>query len=312
MAWRIAESLKTLRTQINAAYPNRDKASDGGIGNAEHASRNSDHNPWVKDSHGMGVVTAIDIDEDLASNIHSIEAIVSAIRASRDKRVKYIIYERRITVAGSDLQRWKAYHGANAHEHHAHISVNSDPKLYDSTKAWDIGITKNSAAMQPSDSPSTIENDQTNVSKPVDSPTETPPTTASKKNEQDVNKPITQEGPKPYNEIGLKDTLKNDAKSVLPANGGLQMVSEYAQQATGWPPWVIGLIGKAALIVLVATIVWLLYRIISYLVHTWRENERVKLMALINTDVTRKNIEFVPPPTVEPPVVIPPPAVESA
>jgi len=142
MAWRIAESLKQLRAQINEQYPNRDKSSDGGIGDAAHASRNSDHNPWVKDKHGVGVVTAIDIDEDLASNIHSIEAIVSAIRASKDPRVKYIIYEKRITVAGSDLQRWKPYTGKNPHDHHAHISVNSDPKLYDSTKPWSLGFDK--------------------------------------------------------------------------------------------------------------------------------------------------------------------------
>ncbi|MGB4989147.1 MAG: hypothetical protein WBO10_07930, partial [Pyrinomonadaceae bacterium] len=69
MSWRIAESLKKLREQINAEWPGRDKASDGGIGDAAHASRSSDHNPWVKDSRGQGVVTAIDIDEDLAGDI---------------------------------------------------------------------------------------------------------------------------------------------------------------------------------------------------------------------------------------------------
>lgn len=138
MAWRIAESLKTLRLQINAAYPNRDKASDGGIGDARHASRNSDHNPWVKDRNGFGVVTAIDIDEDLAPDIHSIEKIVKAIQASRDPRVKYIIYEGRITVPG-DITQWKPYHGINPHQHHVHISVKSDPKFYDSTAAWHIG-----------------------------------------------------------------------------------------------------------------------------------------------------------------------------
>ena len=146
MAWRIAESLKQLRKQINEAYPNRDKSSDGGIGDASHASRNSDHNPWVKDSHGVGVVTAIDIDEDLAPDIHTIEALVTAIRNSRDPRVKYIIYEKRITVSGSNLQRWKAYTGKNPHNHHAHISVNSDPKLYDSTKSWNLSLPKISTA----------------------------------------------------------------------------------------------------------------------------------------------------------------------
>lgn len=136
--WRLAESLKKLREQINAAYPNRDKASDGSIGNAEHAARTSDHNPWVKDKNGVGVVTAIDIDEDLAGNLHSIEGVVSAIRASRDPRVKYIIYERRITVKGTNLQQWKPYVGKNPHDHHAHISVNSEAGLYDDRSDWAI------------------------------------------------------------------------------------------------------------------------------------------------------------------------------
>ena len=150
MTYRLAKSLDKLRSQINAAFPNRDKSSDGWIGDTKHASRKSDHNPWVKDKNGVGVVTALDTDEDLAPDVHSIEAIVSAIRASRDPRVKYIIYEGRITVAGSNLQQWKKYTGPNPHNHHFHISVNSDPKLYDSTAEWAIG---NAATPTPADTP---------------------------------------------------------------------------------------------------------------------------------------------------------------
>jgi hypothetical protein len=140
MTWRVAKSLLQLRDQINAAYPNRDHTSDGTIGDARHqAEKSSDHNPWVKDSHGIGVVTGMDTDEDLSPSIHSIEGIVDAIRKSRDRRVKYIIYEKRITVKDSDLQEWKPYHGVNPHDHHAHISVFPDPALYDDDAPWDIG-----------------------------------------------------------------------------------------------------------------------------------------------------------------------------
>jgi hypothetical protein len=139
MSWRIAESLKRLREQINAAFPTRDKTSDGGIGDAAHASRNSDHNPWVSDGK-QGVVTAIDIDEDLGVDDFELEDLITAIRKSKDPRVKYIIYEGRITVAGSNLQRWKKYTGKNSHSHHAHISVHSDRKLYDDRSDWYIGI----------------------------------------------------------------------------------------------------------------------------------------------------------------------------
>jgi hypothetical protein len=63
MAWRPAKSLIQLRDQINQIAPNRSKASDGTIGDAAHASRASDHNPWVREG-DAGVVTAIDITHD--------------------------------------------------------------------------------------------------------------------------------------------------------------------------------------------------------------------------------------------------------
>lgn len=135
MSWRIAKSLLKLREQINAAAPGRDKSSDGGIGDANHASRKSDHNPWVKDGQ-MGVVTAIDIDEDLNTD-GTLMQIVDAIRESHDPRVKYIIYEGQITVPG-DITRWKPYSGVNAHRHHAHVSVNSAKALYDDEREWAI------------------------------------------------------------------------------------------------------------------------------------------------------------------------------
>jgi LysM repeat protein len=136
MAYRKAKSLDTLLAQINSAFPSRDKTSDGWIGDAAHASRKSDHNPWVKDGN-MGVVTAIDIDEDLNSPV-KLQNVIDAICISRDPRVKYIIYEGRITVKGSNLQAWKRYAGTNAHKHHAHISVNSDKKSYDDPRPWAI------------------------------------------------------------------------------------------------------------------------------------------------------------------------------
>lgn len=159
MAWRLAESLKRLREQLNAAFPRRDKTSDGSIGDAAHASRNSDHNPWIFDGK-QGVVSAIDIDEDLNDDL-SLQSVIDAICKSKDPRVKYIIYEGRITVQGSELQKWKKYTGKNSHSHHAHISVHSDRKLYDDRSDWRIGVkvfappaTEAATIEDPSDIPS--------------------------------------------------------------------------------------------------------------------------------------------------------------
>lgn len=137
MSYRRAKSLDRLLEQINAKYPGRDKSSDGWIGDSAHASRVSDHNPWVRDG-GVGVVTAQDIDEDLNLTGKSLMQVVDAICASRDRRVKYIIYEGRITKKGTDLQAWKPYTGRNAHRHHAHISVFPEKTLYDDTSDWAI------------------------------------------------------------------------------------------------------------------------------------------------------------------------------
>lgn len=136
MAWRLAKSLIKLRNQINAAYPGRDKTSDGSIGDAAHRSRKSDHNPWIT-YQGSGIVTAIDIDEDVDAR-GSVEHVIKAIQASKDPRVKYIIYEGRITVPG-DITKWKKYKGVNPHSQHAHISVSSTPSLFDDDKDWVIG-----------------------------------------------------------------------------------------------------------------------------------------------------------------------------
>jgi hypothetical protein len=138
--WRLAEALKELKDEINARYPGRDKTSDGAIGDAAHASRSSDHNPWIWDPiTKKHVVSAIDIDEDLTGSIHSLKTIIDAICKSRDPRVKYIIYEGQITVQGTQLQQWKRYTGKNSHSHHAHISVFPEKRLYDDRRPWSIG-----------------------------------------------------------------------------------------------------------------------------------------------------------------------------
>ncbi len=137
MSWRIAESLLKLRKQLNAAYPNRSRVSDGGIGDASHASRSSDHNPWVKDSHGGGVVTAIDITHDL--QVLDCNRLAETLLESRDSRIKYIIWNRQIASKAKGW-KWRKYTGVNAHRHHLHISVESDAAHYDSIKDWDLDI----------------------------------------------------------------------------------------------------------------------------------------------------------------------------
>lgn len=133
MSWRLAKSLIRLREQINAAYPNRDKASDGSIGDARHSASKSDHNP-----NAAGVVTAIDIDKDLSAT-QKVEIIVNALVEARDPRIKYIIWRGRIISSQVSPWVWRKYTGANGHFEHVHISVGPSATLYDDARDWNIG-----------------------------------------------------------------------------------------------------------------------------------------------------------------------------
>ncbi len=131
MAWRVAESLDVLLGQVNALFPKRSKVSDGSIGDAAHASRSSDHNPWLKLA-GQPVVTARDYTHHPVGGLDC-QKLADALVKSGDKRIKYIIWNRRIWQAG----KWTAYTGSNPHTQHLHLSVVANA-LCDSTTPWNL------------------------------------------------------------------------------------------------------------------------------------------------------------------------------
>lgn len=165
MAWRLAKCLDVLRGQVNVRWRNRDKSSDGTIGDEAHASRSSDHNPWVKDG-ATGVVTALDITHDPA---HGLDArkLAEMLIASRDPRIKYIISNAQICSGAGHAEAWKwrAYSGTNAHRHHMHISVKPEKASYDDTAEWKLdGVAQTPAATRVSQ-PVLREGDQGEVVK---------------------------------------------------------------------------------------------------------------------------------------------------
>jgi hypothetical protein len=138
-AWRVARSLDTLLAQLNAMAPRRSKVSDGAIGDAAHATRESDHNPYIKLA-GVGIVRARDFTNDPAGGLDC-NWLAKALVASGDPRIRYIIWNRRIYTPG---RGWSAYKGINAHEHHLHLSVSEQPGWFDSTLPW-AGIGRSAA-----------------------------------------------------------------------------------------------------------------------------------------------------------------------
>jgi hypothetical protein len=135
MSWRLAGALVSLRSGVNAKWPNRDKKSDGTIGDAAHASRSSDHNPWVVVG-GVGVVRAIDIDVDGVDIGWLFEQLRRA-GAAGDRRLAgggYLILNRRITA--SDFSGWRAYTGTNVHTLHGHVSFSRARAGFDDGSPW--------------------------------------------------------------------------------------------------------------------------------------------------------------------------------
>lgn len=137
MSWRVAKALLHLRQQVDALVPNRDRGSDGTIGDASHASRSSDHNPWVE-YNGVQIVTAIDITHDPARGVDTYK-MADALLASRDQRIKYVISNSRIGSSTVSPWTWRPYHGANPHDHHVHVSVLPYHTAFDDESDWNFG-----------------------------------------------------------------------------------------------------------------------------------------------------------------------------
>jgi hypothetical protein len=116
---RLSKSVIQLREQADDSYPDRKRDSDGTIGDLRHQAKKSDHNP---DPH-TGYVRALDLDVDFNRQANTAAYIADQIRiaAKSDKRIAYVIFNRKIASARS-LWRWHKYRGINPHTSHIHIS----------------------------------------------------------------------------------------------------------------------------------------------------------------------------------------------
>ncbi|MBV5272529.1 MAG: SH3 domain-containing protein [Lamprocystis purpurea] len=145
--WRVATSLLTLRNQINSLYPARKKASDGTIGDSRHCGGSGTSDHCARDLGGsVKVVTAMDITHDPASGCDA-GRIVSALVASRDERIKYIIWNKRILSSEVSAWTWRSYNGSNPHSKHFHLSVVPKMSLFDSTAPWQLSPASTSTTI---------------------------------------------------------------------------------------------------------------------------------------------------------------------
>ena len=120
MTPKLCKAGQQLRLQVDDAFGDRDRTSDGWVGDLRHASRPSDHNPDA-----AGIVRAIDIDRDLSGKTKPdlMPDLANQIRlcAKSDKRIAYVIFDGKIASARLGF-RWRKYRGSNPHHAHCHVS----------------------------------------------------------------------------------------------------------------------------------------------------------------------------------------------
>lgn len=138
MAWRNCNASLRLVEAVNAKWPNRSKASDGTVGDAAHATRTSDHNPWVVVA-GQGVVRARDITR-AGTDLPWLFEHLRVMGQRGDPRLAgggYLIWDRRITAP--NFSGWRAYTGSNPHIQHGHVSFSRNRAGFDSNTPWTFG-----------------------------------------------------------------------------------------------------------------------------------------------------------------------------
>ena len=126
MKVKLSKAAVQLREQIDDSFPDRDRTSDGWIGDTRHAHRKSDHAPDAE-----GWVRAIDVDRDLFKGSKPdimpdlADQLRAACKSKSEKRISYIIFDGRIAspILG---WRWRKYTGANKHIKHMHVSFKKE------------------------------------------------------------------------------------------------------------------------------------------------------------------------------------------
>lgn len=151
---RLVKAGVTLRNQLNDAYSNRDKRSDGWIGDSAHQARKSDHNP-DKD----GWVHAIDIDENFGPGWKKgttakefADQLIQLAREGKDGgRLKYVVYENAIASGTYKNKFWVWRKGNWGHTQHIHVSF-TDKAERDGSK-FDLPIFEEAKKPEPKPEP---------------------------------------------------------------------------------------------------------------------------------------------------------------
>lgn len=126
-AWALAPALVVFTHQLRQVAPG---ARVDTIGDADHSSRTSDHNP-DRDR----LVCALDVFDSgaLDDGVLARELTDPEHRADWP-RISYVINARRIWSPARAAEGWRPYDGPNPHDTHCHLSVTQAGKRH--TRPW--------------------------------------------------------------------------------------------------------------------------------------------------------------------------------
>lgn len=146
-SWVLVPCLRQLFGEFDRIAPARSRASDGTVGDTAHQGEVSDHNPDetgrvpIHDADKINEVHAADVTAKLNEPGLDMERVVQFLvarcRAGAEKRLRYIIYNRRIWSASSGWVQ-KIYTGASPHTEHAHFSASYETAHEASTASWHL------------------------------------------------------------------------------------------------------------------------------------------------------------------------------
>ena len=131
--WKLAPAIEQFKKQLNAMFPNRDRVSDGFLGDLAHSKRKSSHNPDK-----FGFVRAMDVTHNPEKGIDG-NLLLNALLSAKDSRIWYIIFNRKIYNRKNNFKP-EVYTGENAHKHHLHLSVADDPNIYNDASDWNLSF----------------------------------------------------------------------------------------------------------------------------------------------------------------------------
>ena len=144
-SWILIPCLRQLFREFDTIAPERDTASDGAVGDTAHSQTSSDHNPDetgnvpIRDADNINEVHAIDVGSNLNESDLTMEMVVQFLlarcRSGAEKRLRYMIYNRRIWSASSGWVQ-KTYTGKSPHTEHAHFSASYETRYETDSSPW--------------------------------------------------------------------------------------------------------------------------------------------------------------------------------